>query len=173
MKTFLKFLALAVAVILAIAAIMPKDFKIEKEITVNKPVAQVFSYLKMSKNFEQWSPWAKKDPNMKKEFKGQDGTVGFVSSWSGNREVGAGEQEITQITENEKITYELRFTKPMKATNHAYLITESVGENETKVVWGMTGRTPFPFNLICFFMHGKVESEFAMGLKDLKMNLEK
>lgn len=34
------------------------------------------------------------DPNMEKEFKGTDGTVGFIYGWNGNKEGGEGEQEI-------------------------------------------------------------------------------
>lgn len=172
MKKILLSILGVVALLLIIAALMPKDFKIEKEIVINKPKAEVFNYLQYAKNSESWCPWAKKDPNMTHEYKGQDGTVGFISSWSGNKEVGVGEQEITNIVPNEKIESELRFTEPMKATHKAYLITESVSETETKVIWGMTGRTEFPFNLVCFFMQKQVQKEFSNGLNSLKEILE-
>ncbi len=42
-------------------------------------------------------------------IKGVDGTVGAVSAWSGNREVGVGEEEIKKISQNERIDFELRF----------------------------------------------------------------
>jgi hypothetical protein len=35
------------------------------------------------------------DPDMKKTYRGTDGTVGFVSEWESNKkDVGTGEQEI-------------------------------------------------------------------------------
>jgi len=172
MKKFLLILASLIVVALAVAAILPKDFKIEQSIIVNKPKAEVFAYLKMIKNGQKWEPWAKMDPEMKTEFKGNDGEIGAIAAWSGNSEVGVGEQEIVAIAKNEKIDFELRFQKPMQATNKAYLITEETGKNQTKVTWGMIGRTPFPFNLICNLMHGKVNKDFAKGLSNLKEILE-
>lgn len=173
MKKILLALIGVVALVLLIAAIMPKEFKIEKEIVINKPREQVFNYLRMAKNANEWSTWMKKDPNVVQEFKGQDGTVGFINSWSGNKNVGAGEIETTNITPNERIDVELRFTKPRKVTNHAYYITQAIDKDQTRVIWGMTGRTPFPFNLICYFMHDKVGEEFQNGLNNLKAVLEK
>ena len=96
-------------VIGVLAAIAPTELHVEREVVIEKPVAVVFSDLLLVKNHDTWSPWFEKDPNLAKEYKGEDGTVGFVSSWSGNDEVGVGEQEIKKIAENQRIDYELRF----------------------------------------------------------------
>lgn len=172
MKKILIACGALVALLLVAAAIAPKEFKIEKSITISKPKAEVFAYLKMMENGKKWQPWSKLDLNMTQELKGVDGTVGAIQSWSGNKEVGVGEQEIKAIAENERIDFELRFAKPMETVNNAYFTTEEVSENETKVTWAMLGRTKFPFNLVCFLMHGKVEKNFAQGLSDLKVILE-
>lgn len=37
------------------------------------------------------------DPNMRKNFKGTDGTVGFCYAWDGNKKAGKGEQEIIAL----------------------------------------------------------------------------
>ncbi len=43
------------------------------------------------------------DPLMKKQFKGTDGTVGFLYAWdSQNNEVGKGEQEIERIKDGKE-----------------------------------------------------------------------
>lgn len=170
-KIFLILVSLVVLALIA-AAILPKDFKIEQSITIAKPKAEVFAYLKMMENGHKWQPWSKMDPNMTTELKGVDGTVGAIMSWSGNSEVGAGEKEIIAITENEKIDLELRFQKPMQTTNKSSLITEDAGENQTKVTWTMEGRTAFPLNLLCNLMHGRVNKDFASGLASLKEVLE-
>ncbi len=164
-----------VAVVLLIAAVMPKNFKIEKEITINKPRSEVFSYLKDIKNDVNWNPWMKKDANMKVEYKGKEGEVGFVQSWSSeNKEVGVGEAEIVGITDDSKIDMVLRFKEPMQAINQASFTTESVGGgDQTRVIWTMTGRTNFPFNLVCFFMQKQVNQEFINGLNNLKEIVEK
>lgn len=163
------------AVIIVLTMVAPSDVKVERSITVNKPKAEVFAYLKNLKNQSTWGPWAKKDPAMKQEYRRTDGTVGFVSSWSGNSEVGEGEQEIKKITEGERIDTELRFKKPFEVTNNAYIITESAGDNATNVKWGFTGSLPRPMNimLLVMDMDKEVGKDFAEGLSNLKTLLEK
>lgn len=163
-----------VAVIAAAGMVIPQEFRVEREIVINKPKDFVFSQLKMVKNHDQWSPWAKKDPNMLKEYRGKDGTVGFVAAWSGNKEVGVGEQQIMYIAEGQKIELELRFKKPMESTSRAYFIIEAVDGQQTKVRWGMTGKSPFPGNVICAVigMQDKLGKDFETGLSNLKNVLE-
>ena len=67
MKKILIGLVALIVVVLLTAAVTPKDFKIEKSITINKPKAEVFAYLKMLQNAKNWQPWSKMDPNMKEE----------------------------------------------------------------------------------------------------------
>ena len=66
-------------VFLFLGIFSPTELVIEREITIEKPKEFVFSQIKFLKNHDAWSPWAQKDPNMKKEFRGTDGTPGFVS----------------------------------------------------------------------------------------------
>ena len=170
-KAFLTLICLITLILLS-AAFMPKDFTIEENIIIDTPKSKVFSYLKMIENENQWSPWIKRDPNIVREIKGEDGAVGAVASWSGNDQVGVGEEEITNISFDQRIDLELRFIKPMKTTNKVYFITEDINNNQTKLTWGMTGRTEFPLNFVCFFMQKQVHKDFAKGLSDVREILE-
>ena len=150
MRTLLKKILLAVlglAILLiafvAIAAFVTKsDYSVERQVTINRPKAEVFPYIKLLKNQNEWGPWAKKDPAIKQEYRGTDGTVGFVSSWDGNDEVGAGEQEIRKIVEGERVDTQLRFKRPFETSSDAYMITEDAGEGQTRVRWGFSGSMP-------------------------------
>lgn len=175
MKKVLLVVLSLVGMILVAGIFAPKDFIVEREVVINKPKDLVFSYVKFLKNGDSWNPWSKRDPNIKKDYQGTDGTVGFVSSWAGNKEVGVGEQEIKNIVEGEKIESELRFKEPIKDTSFSYLVTESVGEGQTRVKWGMMGKTRFPFNIVCFIMNmpKKLGHDFDEGLNTLKQILEK
>jgi uncharacterized protein YndB with AHSA1/START domain len=166
--------AVIALVIAVLGAIAPTDLHVEREVVIDKPKDVVFSELKQVKNHEHWSPWFKLDPDLTKEYRGEDGTVGFVSAWSGNDKVGVGEMEVKKITEGERIDFELRFKKPMEDTSAAYLITEAAGENQTKVKWGMQGKTPFPGNVMCmlFNMKKMLAAQFDEGLGMLKKRLE-
>lgn len=155
--------------------IAPKQYEVKRSIIINKQKKDVFQYLKYLKNQDNWSPWKKKDPNMKQSFVGEDGTVGFITKWEGNKDVGIGEQEILSINENESIISKLRFFKPWKSVSDAYLIVEEFTGGNTKVIWGFMGKNPMPFNVFMLFfnMDKAVGKDFEEGLASLKQILEK
>ena len=151
---------------------MPTAFAYEVEIIVNKPKTQVFDYLKYLKNQNDWSVWILNSTDMKQEYFGTDGTAGFISAWEGKK-AGKGAQELIKVTEGERVDTELRFEKPFKTTNKGYFITTAVDVNKTKIVWGMAGESPRPFNVISALMKGTLMKDFNQGLSNVKKNLEK
>ena len=161
-------------VLLVAIGIFGPAMKVERSIVINKSEGQVFNYLLSMKNQEKWSPWLKMDPEAKVKYKG-DARVGAVSSWDGNDDLGAGEQEIKAIKKKERIDMELRFTRPMEGTSQAWFITEPVEgqKNQTKVTWGFTGEKKLPCSAMTVFMKPYMNHMFDSGLKDLKAVLEK
>jgi hypothetical protein len=164
-----------VALIIFLALIAPKSFALSRSIVVKKSLDDTFEFVKFTKNQDLWSPWKKKDPNMAQSYEGTDGEVGFISRWQGNKDVGEGEQEILKIVKNEKVISKLRFFKPWKSESDAYLGTEAVNDQETKVTWGFSGKSKFPFSIFMLFMNmdKSVGKDFEEGLADLKAYLEK
>lgn len=168
---------LGLVVLLLIAAVfVKKEYSVERDIAINKPKLIVFNYLKQLKNQDNFSKWALMDPNMKKEFRGTDGTVGFVSAWdSVEKNVGKGEQEIKKITDGERINYEIRFIKPFAGIANAYLSTISGSNNQTMVTWGFDSKMKYPMNLIFLFMNMEkmIGNDLETGLSNLKTLMEK
>lgn len=165
-----------IVLVLVIGIFIKKDYSSEREVVINKPLSEVFDYIKFLKNQNNYSVWALRDPNAQMEYHGEDGTVGFVSCWnSTHKHVGVGEQEIKTIVPNQRIDYELRFKKPMESTDYAYMITESVSPNQTKVKWGFNGKMCYPMNLMMPFMNmdKMLGGDLQTGLDNLKMILEK
>ena len=161
---------------LVVALFVKKDYAVEREVTINKPVAVVFDYIKHIKNQDQYSVWNRLDPASKKTYSGTDGTVGFIYGWeSTNKNVGKGEQEITKITEGDRVDMKLRFKEPFEAEDEAYMTTQAIGENETKVKWGFKGRMAYPMNIMLLFMNmeGMLGKDLQGGLDTLKTTLEK
>jgi hypothetical protein len=113
---------------------------------------------------------------MKVDYRGTDGTVGFVSAWdSPVRDAGKGEQEITGIKGADRIDYELRFYKPMKSTDNAYMEFSSVNDSVTNVKWGFYGKIKYPMNFMLLFMNmdAMLGKDLQSGLDNLKGVLEK
>jgi len=180
MKKFFKIAGLLLLVIIIIllvaAAFVKKEYSVERQITFNKPKQDVFEYAKFLKNQNKYSVWAKIDPNMKTEFRGTDGTIGFISGWdSENKDAGKGEQEITGIDEGKRIDYEIRFYEPMKSTDNAFMSFDSVNDSVTSITWGFYGKMKYPMNLSLLFMDmdKMLGTDLEGGLNNLKSILEK
>lgn len=166
---------LLITAIAVLGLIAPTTFVIEKSVSIEKPRFVVFDKIRYSKNHEAWNPWSKKDPLIKYDWKGNDGTVGFITHWVGNNKVGEGEQEIKRIVEGERIDYEMRFSAPVKMTNISSLITTEDSDTKTKLTWYMKGKMSFPGNIMfkVFKMQSKLEDDFEEGLNVIKAILEK
>ncbi len=164
-----------IAALLVAGLFVPKGMKATREIVINKPNAEVFNYIKHLKNQDNYSKWGSMDPNMKKDYRGTDATVGFVSAWEGNKKVGTGEQEIKGIEEGRKLDTELRFVKPFKSVAQSSMTTQAVDNNSTKVSWGFEGNMNYPMNVMKLFMNMEkaIGNDFAIGLSNLKTVLEK
>ena len=164
-----------IAALLIARLFIPKGMKATREIVINKSNTEVFNYIKQLKNQDNYSKWGSIDPNMKKDYKGTDATVGFVSAWEGNKKVGVGEQEITGIEEGKKLSTELRFIKPFKSVAQSSMTTEAVDNNSTKKSWGFEGSMNYPMNVMKLFMNMEksIGNDFSTGLQNLKTVLEK
>jgi hypothetical protein len=175
-KYILFTVVLLVVAALLVAAFIPTEFGVKRDVSIDRSKGEVFEYVKRLKNQDNFSVWAKIDPNMRKEFNGVDGTVGFTSSWSSaNPDVGVGEQEITRIDEGKRIDYELRFMEPFESSSSAYMTFDSIDSSRTKVKWGFDGEMDYPMNLMLLFvdMEGELGGDLQEGLDNLKYILEK
>lgn len=163
-----------VVLFLVMSMIGPKDFTVTRSLTIDKPRQEVYDHMKSLITFDDWSPWARRDPNMEKSFRGTDGEVGFVSHWKGNSKVGEGEQEIVKLVENERIQTRLRFIKPFKAENDAWWDLEDDGQG-THVTWGIYGVNKSPVQRVMGLvmnMDKMMGKDFNQGLQTLKQQLE-
>lgn len=175
LKIILLIVVIIIAVPLIAALFVKKDYKVEREVVVNKPIAEVFDYLKYLKNQDNYSVWAKLDPAMKKEFKGTDGEVGFVSAWESEKDdVGVGEQEIVAYKEGERVDLKIRFKKPFESKADAYFTTTAVDSASTKVLWGFSSTMPYPMNLMTVLMNmdEMIGKDLEGGLNNMKTILE-
>jgi capsular polysaccharide biosynthesis protein len=173
LKKVLIVIAILIALPFIIALFVKNDYHVEREVTVNRPKAEVFEYIKHLKNQNEYNVWIQADPNIKQEFRGTDGTVGFVTAWKGNDQVGEGEMEIAKITEGQQVDIALRFKKPFESNDTAYMSTEDATNGSTKVKWGMQGSNSYPKNIMNLFMGSMVGNSLQQGLDNLKTKLEK
>ncbi|HNN99774.1 MAG TPA: SRPBCC family protein [Chitinophagaceae bacterium] len=164
-----------IGLLLLAGLFISKDLQANKEIVINKPVDEVFGFIKYLKNQQLYSKWAALDADMKNEYNGIDGQPGFVNHWVGNKKVGEGEQEITAIEEGKAIYTDLRFIKPFKSFAKVKMTAEAIDANSTKVSWGFQSKMNYPMNIMKLFMNMNemIGKDFSTGLANLKNLLEK
>lgn len=168
-------LAAIVGIIIILALVAPKKYNVSRSISINRSKSEVYDYLKYIKKQDDWSPWQQRDPDMKRKFTGEDGTVGFVSWWdSEHKQVGSGEQEIKILEPHDRIESELRFLKPWKSESMGYFQLDEEGNNSTRVTWGFYGTNKVPINIMMLFfnMDKAVGKDFEEGLSNLKAKME-
>jgi hypothetical protein len=171
--TILLVVAGIIALLLIIAFFMKREHYVRREIIINAPRQKVFDYLKLLKNQDKFNKHAKADPDRKEEFRGTDGTVGFIYAWSGNKDAGVGEKEIKNIIEGKRIETEIRFVKPMSATACIIMETESLSDDQTKVSWSNAGTLKYPVNIMVPMVEKMLPKDMDISLSTLKTILEK
>lgn len=160
------------ALVLILALFLKKDYSIRSEIIINAPRQKVFDFLKHLKNQDQFNKWAKADPNRQWEYKGTDGTKGFIIAWKGNKDAGEGEKEIMNLIDGERIETEIRFVKPMRITSRIHLETTSVSEAQTQVAMINEGHMNWPMNLFIPMGEKRFPKDMQSSLATLKNILE-
>lgn len=177
MNTLIKILLILagfITLLLIIALFMKKEHFVKCEIIINAPRQKVFDFLKHLKNQEQFNKWATAGKeNRKEEFKGTDGTVGYIYSWSGDKSAGQGEKEIKNIVEGKRIETEIRFVKPMAAIASIVMETESLSDSQTKVTWSNSGILKYPLNIMIPIAEKNFSKDMKSSLSILKEILEK
>lgn len=163
-----------VAGILLFAAMQPDTFRIERSTAINAPPEKIYALLEDFDRAIEWSPYEKRDPNMKRARSGAQKGKGAVYAFDGNKEVGAGSLEVIDVSPPNKIVVRLDMTRPFMASNTIEYTMVPQGD-ATRVTWAMFGSAPFLSKLMCLFfsMDKMVGPDFEAGLASLKTVLEK
>jgi uncharacterized protein YndB with AHSA1/START domain len=167
-------IAALIGLALIAALFIKKKYHVESSVLIQRDKDDVFDYIRYLKNQDFYSKWVMSDPNKKTEFRGIDGSVGFVYAWdSENKSAGKGEQEIVSIDENRNIDVEIRFEKPFEAVSQTRMSTEETSDGKTRVTWSMDGEQKYPMNLMNLFIGGMLVKDMDTSLNNLKNILEK
>ena len=145
---------------------MPK-MHIEKSITIDAPIDQVYAALNDFHNWPSWSPWLIAEPECKVDVR-EDGKY---YEWEGNR-IGSGNMTVLEEKAPNYINYDLTFLKPWKSTAKTYFNCKE-NNGSTEVSWGMDSSLPFFMFWMKKQMEAFVGSDYDRGLAMLKSHVEK
>jgi uncharacterized protein YndB with AHSA1/START domain len=161
-------LGVLAVILVAVIAVQPAEFAIERETVIAAPAEVVFAHLESPKALDVWSPWMKMDPKIVVKHEGPEAGVGATESWEGPK-MGVGSLTVTAVKPNEEVELKLEFLKPMQATNRALFTLTPVGEG-TRIAWRMEGKNNFVAKAASLVMNmdEMVGGTFEKGLADLK-----
>lgn len=172
----LKFIGIFGVVLIAAAAALvvyaswkPDTFRVERSTLINAPPEKIFPLINDMRSWSAWSPFEKKDPDMRRTFSGAQTGPGSIYEYEGDRSIGKGRLEITESTPPSKVVVDLKFLEPFAANNTGEFTLEPQGDS-TKVTWSMHGPAPLMAKVmhVFFDMDKMVGGEFATGLANLK-----
>jgi uncharacterized protein YndB with AHSA1/START domain len=174
----LKFIAIAAAVLVAglllFTATRPDTIHVSRSTTIYAPPEVVYELLADFQQWEQWSPWENRDPDMTRTFSGAGSGLGAVYEWDGNRRAGQGRMEIAEAVEPRRVAISLEFIKPFAAQNTTeFVLVENDGA--TEVTWTMEGPNSFMGKVMSLFMSmdDLIGGDFEEGLANLRVAAER
>src|SRR5450432_2439033 len=167
-KIFIVLLVLGAGVVV-FASTRPDNYHVERATRMAAPAAVIFAQLEDFKAWPAWSPWEKKDPQMKKTFSGPPTGVGSSYAWKGNKEVGSGRMSIVVSEPPSHIRYQLEFLEPFAAVAATGFTLVPQGD-QTLVTWAMDGSNNFLGKVFSIFMdmNKLIGGDFETGLSALK-----
>lgn len=169
----LKRIALAVAIAITLFAIFvwtrPAEFTISRSIEISASPEGVFAILNDFHRWDEWSPWSRMDPNMKKDYSGSPLGEGARYAWRGNEKVGSGRMTITQSHPPMHLEIKLEFFAPFETTNRTEFHIDKTPQG-SRVTWTMSGHNNFVSKLfgLVMDMDKMVGKDFEKGLSNLK-----
>lgn len=157
-----------VAVLVAIVAVQPAAFTVERSIAIQAPAEIVYGHIQNLRAMDAWSPYARMDPKMKIEYAGPEAGPGARSAWEGPR-MGRGRLTITDAKPAQVVEMKLEMLAPIKATNRVRFSLAPEGE-ATRVTWRMDGAYGFVGKAMGLVMDvdSMVGGQFEQGLASLK-----
>ena len=166
-------IAVLVVGVLAMAALKPDVFRLQRSTTIAAPPAKVQPFVDDFKRWTLWSPFEHKDPTMRRTFGERTAGPGATYAWDSDGEAGAGRMTIVESTPS-RIGIALDFVKPM--SNQAKVAFTFVPQGDATVVtWAMEAPNSFASKLMHVFFDAEklVGEDFDRGLASLKAIAEK
>jgi len=164
----------AIAAFLAFPATKPDTFQVQRSTVIKAPPDKIFALIQDFHHWGVWSPYEKRDPDMKRTYGGPESGKGSMYAWEGDSKVGATRMETLDANAPSKVTIKLDFIKPFEGHNTAEF-TMIPQSDATNVTWAMYGPNPYIAKVMqsVFNMDEMIGKDFADGLANLKTAAEK
>ena len=173
MKVFKKILLVLVVVaglVYVSTFFMDAEKNLKRSIMIDAPAAKVFSVINDITLTDDWSAWAKLDPNAKVTFEGPSTGVGAKRSWeSEDSQVGIGSQWIVDSEPNKLVRMNMEFDGQDGTPQASLILNEEAGGTRLDYTFDavMEGVINKLFGAMLESMLGPMYEESLTNLKEL------
>lgn len=174
MKKILYVIASISALYLILCFFGPSSVKVERSIDIKSTSVEEMQHKLADLKFfhDKWSPWTRRDPNMKTTYTGICCEPGSSYRWESEKDsVGKGTMTFNKFT-GDSVLLTLSFDG--MGDSKVYYITKATNNNIISVTWGMQfdigffGRAPMLF----MSMDKMIGPDYENGLAALKKEIE-
>lgn len=164
-----------VSILAILASSKPDESEFSRSIRINAPPEKVFQLVNDFRQWTQWSPWEKLDPDLQRNYSGEPYGKGARYAWKGNGEAGSGEMTIAESLPPSRLSIELHFIEPFEARNVSEFTFTSVEPAQTDVTWKMRGSSPFIMKMMSVLVDFDqiIGKDFEAGLAAMKAAAER
>ena len=164
-------LAGLVLVLVVVAFLLPRFYRVERSIVIRANPEVIFPLFGDLRRWKEWGAWQARDPGMKATFSEKSTGVGAWSSWESKSE-GNGRMTLLAYDPPKRAVYQLEFPDMGTSSQGTMEIVPHAGG--VKVVWvdaGNLGMNPL-YRWFGLFLDGMIGSDFEKGLAKLKQLAE-
>jgi hypothetical protein len=155
--------------VLGLAAMKSDVMFVSRSAVIDAPPEVIYGHVADLTQWEKWSPWDERDPEMVRTYSGAHIGPGAIYEWTGNRDVGKGRMTVIYSAAPSRVNIQLDFIEPFASTFETQFKVQPEGES-SMVTWTMHGENTFMSKLMSVFMdmEGMIGRDFEKGLATLK-----
>ncbi len=146
------------------------SLNIDREVTIDRPLREVYSAASDFNTWPKWSPWLCQEPTCPFKVEGAAGSIGHLQEWDG-KFIGTGRMKLISAEAPTRLLYELEFIKPWKSKSSVEFHLLERGKS-TVVTWKMRGTMPIFLFFMKKMMTAFVGNDYERGLQMLKEYVE-
>ena len=170
MKWLIRLLQLVVVLLLlfvGVGFLLPGTTQVEREIVIDAGQPLLFALVSDHKKFQQWSPWAKLDPEAERVFAEQTSGIGASMSWNSHHmELGSGTATYVAYQPPSSVAMQLHMDG--RGEGLASFTLQPEGEG-VKVLWHyQTVHDNLVARYLGLILDNILGPQFTQGLNDLK-----
>jgi hypothetical protein len=155
----------------AVALGLPSHVTVSRSVVINAPESAIFPYLNNLHQFEEWSPWKARDPQMAVSYGGPESGRGARVTWSSKKpSIGTGSMEISETQPSRHIDLVVNLNG-LDGTSSYDIAPSGAG---SKVIWTFgyeSGTNPLK-RWKALMLDGFVGAEYRTGLERLRDKVE-